>query len=86
MELEKALTRTSTSPLEAPDDVLLEEGYMASVRRFRQRERLENLDRWREFHLGMRELHLRLAEEHQLKADTLVDRNKESLLMEGADK
>jgi hypothetical protein len=86
VDVEKALTRTSTSPLESPDADLLEPSYRESVRKFRQRERLENLDRWREFHLGMRELHLRLADEHQLKADTLVDKNKESLLMEGADR
>ncbi len=72
---EKTLTRVSTSPLESPGDLadLLEPSYKESVRRFKQRERLVNFDRWREFHLNMRELHLRLADEHQVKADNLIE-------------
>jgi hypothetical protein len=71
LDVEKALTRTPTSPLESPDADLLEPSYKESVRRFKQRQRMAHFDQWRKFHLNMRELHLRLADEHQHKADTL---------------
>jgi hypothetical protein len=69
--LEKSLTRTHRSPLESPDNILLEPSYVESVRRHKAREQLDNLLAWRDFHTNMSTLHRRLAEEHEQKVEAL---------------
>jgi hypothetical protein len=71
VHLEKAMTRTSTSPVEAVDGDLLEPSYMESVRRFHERQRDENRQRWIHFHSDMARLHLGLAARHEEKVQAL---------------
>jgi hypothetical protein len=71
LDVEKTLTRTSTSPLEAPDDVLLEEGYIESVKRYHLAAEIERRWEWASFHECMEQLHTKLASEHREKAEAL---------------
>ena len=54
-----------------PDPIQREESYIESVRRFNERQREENRQRWYAYHSGMASLHRSLADEHQGKADRL---------------
>jgi hypothetical protein len=65
---EKLLTRREAP---TPDADLLEPSYRESVRRFNERRRRENRARWFSFYSGMAELHRRLADEHERKAELL---------------
>jgi hypothetical protein len=70
--LEKAMTRSQTSPLEETDADLLEPLWLESARRAKENEWLENLLAWRDFHTNMARLHTTLASEHQQKAEDLI--------------
>ena len=65
---EKMLSRRE-NPAPAAD--LLEPSYRESVRRFNERRRRENRARWFSFYSGMAELHRRLADEHEARAEQL---------------
>ena len=67
---EKLLTRRHDP---GPDADLLEPTYRESVRRFNERRRRENRDRWVAFYSGMAQLHRRLADEHEAKAEALLE-------------
>ena len=51
----------------------LEDLWLGSVHRHKERERRELVARWYEFHANMSELHRRLSEEHQRKAERLCE-------------
>ena len=57
--------------METLDQMLLEPSYRETVRRFNERRRRENRARWFSFYSGMAELHRRLADEHEAKAEAL---------------
>jgi hypothetical protein len=73
LDIEKSLTRTHQSPLESPDNILLEPSYMESVRRYHELAEVERCHQWVDFHRQMTELHRKLSEEHEVKAEALME-------------
>jgi hypothetical protein len=73
MDIEKAMTRTTSSPAERVDDDLLEPSYAESVRRYHELAEIERAHQWIDFHNGMVELHTRLATGHYEKAQALIE-------------
>jgi hypothetical protein len=73
LDVERAMTRTSSSPLEAQDDILLEPSYAESVRRYHELAEIERTHQWIGYHNGMGDLHTRLATGHYEEAQALIE-------------
>jgi type VI protein secretion system component VasK len=72
-QIDAFISRMDTKRRDTEGERLEEELYAESVRRFHERQRQENRARWFTFHSDMSELHRRLSEEHQEKAERLCE-------------